>query len=137
CDQVSRMDLNIRLRRRPGESGKDYAKRKPDPKIVQTIGDFLEWPNSTQNRSEFVRQIVDDMLVIDAASILYRTTGKGELCELRPMDGSTIVRYIDEQGITPAPPDPAYAQLWYGIPMVDLTTDQLLYAPRNVKTYRL
>ena len=34
-DQVSRMPLNIRLKRMPGESGKDYAKRKPDLGILK------------------------------------------------------------------------------------------------------
>src|SRR6185369_4646993 len=40
--------------------------------------------------------------------------------------------YIDDNGFTPVPPSPAYAQLWWGIPLVDLTTDQLIYRPRNI-----
>lgn len=136
-DQVCRMPVNIRLRRRPGETSKEYAKRKPDQKILQDLTALIEFPNPEQNRSEFTRKIMDDMLIIDAASVLMRTTSSGKLIELRAIDGATITRYIDEQGYTPLPPSPAYAQLWYGIPMVNLTTEQLIYAPRNVPTYRL
>jgi hypothetical protein len=47
-------------------------------------------------------------------------------------DGADILRLIDDQGYTPAPPSPAYTQLWEGIPRVLLTTDQLVYRPRNI-----
>jgi hypothetical protein len=73
------------------------------------------------------------MLVGDWASVLVLKTPKGQVKEIRAIDGAMITRYIDEQGFTPQPPDPAYAQLWYGIPMVDLRTDQLIYAMRNRK----
>jgi Phage portal protein len=136
-DSVSRLDLNIRLKRMPGESGTEYAKRKPDMGIVNAIAQIIEQPNSDQNRGEFMRQALEDMLVLDAASVLMRKNRRGELLELRAIDGGTIVRYIDEQGYTPLSPKPAYAQVWFGIPMVDLNTDQLLYCPRNLKSNRL
>ena len=136
-DQVSRMPINVRLRRMPGESAKEYSQRKPDMSIIRDVSQIIDFPNPEQNRSEFTRKIMDDMLIIDAASVLMRTTASKQLIELRAIDGATITRYIDEQGFTPLPPSPAYAQLWYGIPMVDLTTDQLIYAARNIPTYQL
>lgn len=136
-DSVSPMPVNIRLRRHPGESGKDYAKRKPDQSILRDIGDIIDHPNPDQNREQFMRALLEDMLTIDAASVLFRTTKAKKLQELRTIDGALITRYIDEQGFTPQPPSPAYAQCWYGTPMVDLNTRQLLYASRNVLPYRL
>lgn len=131
-DIICQLPLNVRLRRLPGESGKDYAKRKPDIGIVRAISDILDHPNPAQTRAEFLRRLLDDMLVIDAASVLFLTNRKNEVQEIRSIDGSTITTYIDDQGYRPMAPDPAYAQVYYGIPRVDLTTDQLLYAPRNI-----
>lgn len=131
-DIICKMPLNIRLKRRAGESGKDYAKRKPDQGIIGAISDILENPNPDQNRPEFIRYLLEDLLVIDAASVLYRTTRKGELVELRAIDGATISRLIDDKGYTPQPPNPAYQQGYYNMPRVDLNTNQLLYAPRNI-----
>jgi phage portal protein BeeE len=136
-DQMTRIPVNVRLKRMPGESAKDYAKRKPDPGVVAAIMNFIDHPNPDETRGEFLRKLLDDMLVGDFASVLLRKTPKGELLEMRAIDGATICRYIDKNGFTPQAPSPAYAQLWYGIPMVDLTTQQLIYAPRNLKTYRL
>lgn len=135
-DQLSRMPVKVKPKREPGEKRIDYDKRVAKDDIAKQLQELVDFPNTEQIRSEFVRKITDDMLVIDAPAILIGRKGN-KVTQLRPLDGATITRYIDEQGFTPAPPSPAYAQLWYGIPMVDLTTDQLLYAPRNVLTYRL
>jgi hypothetical protein len=143
-DQVSRMPINVRLKRKAGESAKDYAKRKPDPAKLNDIEQFLANPNTDQCWGQFMRQLLDDMLVIDAASVLVRRNAKGGVYDFRAIDGAQITRYFDSWGATPQPPNPAYAQIWdagqsggTGVPWVDLSTDQLLYAMRNLKTYRL
>lgn len=131
-DTISRWPIEIGLRRLPGETGKEFASRKPDRSIITAISDIVENPNPDMNRQEFTRRLCEDMLVIDAASALMRTTPKGNLIEIRPITGASITRYIDTQGFTPQPPSPAYAQVWYNLPFVDLTTKQLLYAARNI-----
>jgi hypothetical protein len=143
-DQVSRMPINVRLKRKAGESAKDYAKRKPDPGKLSAIEQFLANPNTDQSWPQFMRMLLDDMLVIDAATVIIRRNAKGGVYDFRAVDGAQIVRYFDAWGATPQPPNPAYAQVWdagqsggTGIPWVDLTTDQCLYAVRNLKTYRL
>src|SRR5690348_1952882 len=72
------------------------------------------------------------MLVIDAATVLVRRTYKGDVAELAVLRGEMITRYIDENGFTPLPPSPAYAQVWWGMPLVNLTLDQLVYKPRKI-----
>lgn len=143
-DQVSRMPINVRLKRKPGETGKDYAKRKPDNGILAVVGHYIEQPNADQCGSQFMRALCEDMLTIDAASVLTRRNAKGGVFDFRAIDGAQIARYFDAWGGTPQPPNPAYAQVWdagqsggNGIPWVDLTTDQLNYAMRNLKTYKL
>jgi len=95
-----------------GESAKDYAKRKPDTAKLRDIEQFLAHPNADQCWSQFMRQLLDDMLVIDAASCLVRKSAKGAVYDFRAIDGAQIARYFDAYGCTPAPPSPAYAQIW-------------------------
>ncbi len=132
-DMICRMPITVRLKRELGETGADHAKRMAKETTLPMLQQLVDCPNPEQTREDFVRDILEDMLVGDWASILIRRT-KNQVKELRAIDGATITRYINEQGYTPTPDEgPAYAQLWYGIPMVDLTTDQLIYAMRNRK----
>ena len=81
--------------------------------------------------------LLEDMLVIDAATIYPRFTRGGSLYSLDVIDGSTITPLIGEDGRSPEPPDPAYQQVLHGVPAADFSTDELLYLPRNVRSHRL
>jgi hypothetical protein len=72
------------------------------------------------------------MLVCDAGSILVQQTLSGKVAAFRWTDGADILRLIDDQGFTPVNGNPAYTQLWEGIPRLLLTTDQLIYRPSNI-----
>ena len=56
---------------------------------------------------------------------------------LNVMDGATIKRVINDDGLTPARPTPPYQQILHGLPAVDYTTNDLLYLPRNKRSHRL
>src|SRR5579862_4727268 len=81
--------------------------------------------------------LVEDMLVLDAATLYPRRARDGSLIALEPLDGGTIKRVLDDWGRTPAPPLPAYQQILKGLPAVDYTADALLYLPRNPRTWRV
>jgi hypothetical protein len=131
-DTVTRAPWEIQQRRRPGETRKDVMARAKGDENLKKLNNFFEYPDREHNWQEWLRPLLDDLLVIDAASILIRKTFKGEIAELPVIRGDMIVRYIDAQGFTPMPPNPAYAQNWWGLPLVDLTTDQLIYKPRSI-----
>lgn len=131
-DVLTRMPWKVQLRAKPGETAKERAARaKNDPKLLK-ITRFMEKPNPEKDWEDFWRPILDDMLVIDAASIFVAKNRTGDVVQLRWVEGSSITRLVDEHGWTPQPPNPAYQQLWYGYPRVDLTTEQLVYKPRNI-----
>jgi hypothetical protein len=135
-DQLCQLKWYIRLRQMPGETRKDVKERRRreqngDPWVAK-LSDIFSRPNSEQTWPEWLRPTLDDMLVCDAASVYLRKNRLNQLAELRWIPGQTIVRYIDDNGYTPLPPDPAYAQLWEGIPRNNLTQDQLFYRPRNI-----
>jgi hypothetical protein len=53
------------------------------------------------------------------------------------MDGATLKRLIGSDGRTPLPPEFAFQQVLKGVPAVDYTLDELVYAPRNLRSYRV
>lgn len=131
-DLIARMKITVRAKRKPTETAAAHAKRSQNDPIIDQLQQLVDQPNSEQTRQDFVRDLIEDMLVGDWSSILVQRAKKNVVSALYAIDGSTITRYINEQGFTPTPQEgPAYAQLWFGMPMVDLDTNQLIYGMRN------
>jgi len=128
-DQLAWREWEIRPR-------KGCATRPDDPAIT-AITSFLETPDMEHDWETWLRALVEDMLVIDAATIFPRRTGNGELYSLDLIDGATIGRVIDPWGRTPTPPAAAYQQVLHGLPAVDYDAKSLLYLPRNYRTNRI
>lgn len=133
-DQITRMPWKIQLRSQPGEPKAARVKREKGDKIIMQLSRLFEYPDSENDWGSWARPLLEDMLVIDAPCVLKRFDKKGALYELRVMKGKMFTRLIDENGYTPQPPNPAYTQLWWGAPAIQLTTKQLLYKPRNIVT---
>lgn len=131
-DSISRIPWQVQYKRQPGETKKQLQERSKGSKDLVKVAKFWEQPDRENCWDDWVRPLVEDMLVIDAASSLVRKTFSGEIAELRVVPGEMFTRYIDKNGYTPLPPDPAYAQIWWGMPLVNLTTEQLVYKPRNI-----
>ena len=81
--------------------------------------------------------LLEDLLVIDAATVYPRYDRGGRLYALDVIDGATIKPLIGEDGRAPDPPDPAYQQVLHGVPAADFSADELLYLPRNIRAHRL
>lgn len=135
-DIVTQARWVVQPRLKHGESQKDHMKRAQGDEYITRIARFFERPNGHDDWATWVRPLLDAMLVTDSGTILLNRSGKkktGPIDRLDVVLGSdSITRYIDEGGYTPEPPSPAYAQCYFGTPRVALTTDQLLYAPRNI-----
>ncbi|MBS0200298.1 MAG: phage portal protein [Proteobacteria bacterium] len=101
------------------------------------ITKLLQRPDGEHRWADWLRMVLEDMYVLDAASIYVQRTYGGDLFALRPIDGATIKRLIDPRGWTPAAPAPAYQQILKGLPAVDYTTAELIYRPRNVRTHKV
>lgn len=132
-DMITRMPHRIQLKPLPGETSKARAERsKGDPNLSK-LNKLFDRPNPEQNWSEFLRPVLEDMLVIDAPAIMVlRNLATRKIQELRWTDGASITILIEEHGFTPPPPNPAYQQQWEGYPRINLTTEQLVYKPRNI-----
>jgi hypothetical protein len=132
-DQMERLAWSIRRRALP--DGRPAA-RDADPRIAE-IEAFFRMPDRVHFWSTWLRQVLEDLFVIDAPALYLRRTRGGGLYALEPIDGASIKRLINADGRTPAPPDPAYQQVLHGLPAVDYTTSELIYRPRNARAHKL
>lgn len=134
-DIVCQTPWQIGLKAIPGETQRERASRQKGDENIINLSRFFERPDREPNSdwSQWSRILVENMLTIDAGSVLVERSKRGRVRTLQALlDGGAISRYVNDRGMTPQPPDVAYAQLWNGLPRVDLTTDQLIYGVRNI-----
>ena len=103
----------------------------------QQLTDFLLLPDRENDWQTWLRMLLEDQFVIDAATIYPRATRGGGVYSLDLMDGALFKRILNPDGRTPIPPDPAYQQYLKGLPAVDYSRDELLYLPRNPRTHKI
>lgn len=132
-DQMVKLKWDIVV----SDDAKDAGVRKLDPKVRQPLLDLWRRPDGVHSWQQWLRVIMDQMLVIDAATLFPRRTLKGDIVRVDYVDGATINRLVNGEGRTPLPPDPAYQQVLHGLPAVNYTVNDLLYAPRNVRADKL
>ncbi len=128
-DQIAAQNFTVRARARsdlPDESAR----------IDKALA-LLASPDRRRSFGDWLRMLLEDLLVIDAATIYPRYDRGGNLYALDVIDGATIKPLIGEDGRAPEPPDPAYQQVLHGVPAADFSADELLYLPRNLRAHRL
>jgi hypothetical protein len=130
-DQIARLAWNIIPRDPKQRVEGEMAER------VKKVEEFFRRPDGNHFWDEWLRLVLEDLLVIDAPAIYRRRTRGGDLFGLEPIDGGTIKRIIDDWGRTPEDPLPAYQQVLKGLPAVDYTTKDIIYRPRNLRTNKV
>jgi hypothetical protein len=135
-DRLTTPQWEFRLIEKKGEKKGDYKRRNAEDVRIEQLTKFFKAPDAEHCFADWLRPLLEDMLVIDAASIYLERDLKGRVANLRVIDGGTIGRMLTDQGFTPPPPQVAYQQVLYGLPAHDLTTDELVYAMRNPRTNR-
>ena len=144
-DQIGRLNWEFRLKQKPGETKSEQARRNAANKDgrIERLREFFAFPDGEHTWQQWIRLLMEDLLVLDAATIVPITSADGALWgegktlhALEIVDGATIARKIDIMGRTPAPPDVAYQQIIKGLPAIDFTRDQLIYRPRNLRPHK-
>jgi SPP1 gp7 family putative phage head morphogenesis protein len=130
-DQMCKMEWGFGVKVRAGK------------KVVQgdarcdQLNDFFAYPDKEHPWETWLRALLEDLLVLDAPTLYPRRTLGGDLYGFELVDGATIKRVIDATGRTPLPPEVAYQQILKGVPAADYHRDELVYAPRNVRTHKV
>jgi portal protein len=113
---------------------------------IAALENFLQKPDGLTRWKTWLRSLLEDMFVIDAATLYCQRTRSGQLFALQQLDGATIKRVIDDWGRTPQPYrdaddaivfPPAYQQVFKGLPAVNYSARDIIYRPRNVRAHRV
>lgn len=136
-DRIASKSWHFRLKAKPGELQAETKERSNgDPRII-ALTNFFQFPDSVLSFAKWTRMLLEDRLVIDAATIEVQRTRGGQILNLLPVDGATINVLIDNTGRRPQYPLPAYQQIVHGLIASDFTTSDLLYMPANVRNHKL
>lgn len=137
CEQVwfdlcSRPELVIKPRDRLTKD--DNGDPIPPAKLEAIYGDriakweaFFAKPDKRRSLKQWMRMMLKERLEIDAVSIFKHKDRSGGLYALEILDGSTIKPLLDERGMAPSPPYPAYQQFVYGVPGMLILNSDLIY----------
>src|ERR1700739_3590578 len=128
-DQIEKLDWTIKPRN----------EKRPDKDAVSRIDqliDFWRSPNGEQPFATWLREALEDVLVLDAAAFELRRNRGGKIIGLDIVDGSTVKVLLDDTGRRPQSPAPAYEQIIHGRPWRLLTSDELMYLPRNPRPHK-
>ncbi len=136
------------------ESGGDHVRamakaREKYTDEINRVREFWENPDRANGLTftDWLMIAAEETLVIDALAIFPQPTVGGDLFGLQILDGATIKPLIDDRGMRPLPPAPAYQQILYGFPRSEFsansddpaadgefTADDLAYMVRNRRT---
>lgn len=113
---------------------------------ISRLRQFWEQPDKSNGLlfNDWLNIALEEILVLDAWAVWPQSNVGGELHALQILDGSTIKPLIDDRGMRPIPPNPAYQQILFGFPRSEFaaptegesadgefTSDELSYMIRN------
>jgi len=129
-DQLLRVPWTIQVRNKP----------RATSKFVDEIRQFFRRPDRILSYSQWSRKYLDDLFVIDAPTLYLERNLGGKLHSAEVLDGAKIFPLIDDTGRRPQTivevgPDgvryerrqPAFQQITKGLPMINLSEDEIIY----------
>lgn len=130
-DQLSELSGSVQPRKAPHQQH-----RPPADERCKALTKWFRKPDGENYFDQWMRMLADDQLVIDASTLVRRDDRAGRFHAAEVIDGATISRLLDVTGRTPTY-GPAYQQVLKGLPAVNYTTEEIIYAPRNKRTYKV
>jgi hypothetical protein len=116
---------------------------------IDRVRTFWENPDRANGLTftDWLMIALEELLVIDALAVWPQKTVGGDLYGLQILDGATIKPLLDDRGMRPMTPAPAFQQILYGFPRAEFsannddpkadgefTSDDLAYMVRNRRT---
>jgi hypothetical protein len=137
-DQASRQSWAICSRDRTASAAANAGR-------IEAAKTFFKRPDGEHGFADWLRILLEEVFVTDAATLYMRRDRGGRLQALLPLDGATIKPVIDAWGRTPQPYrdgdalvyPAAYQQILKGYPAIDYSARDLIYRPRNPRVNRV
>ena len=88
---------------------------------IYRLRTFWENPDKANGLTfiDWMMMALEEILVLDAWAIWPQKTVGGDLYGFQILDGSTIKPMLDDRGMRPMAPQPAYQQILYGFPRAE------------------
>ena len=159
-NKITSMDWDIVLsedasEKISAESGKDHVRAMADARgryteDINRLRNFWEQPDRANGYTwaDWLNIFLEDSLVLDAVAIWPHKSVCNELYGFQLLDGSTIKPLIDDRGMRPMAPNPAFQQILFGFPRSEFmatndaenadgefTSDELTYLVKNRRTW--
>jgi hypothetical protein len=159
-NKITSMDWDIVLsedasEKISAESGKDHVRAMADARgkyteDINRLREFWEQPDRANGYTwaDWLNIFLEDNLVLDAVAIWPQKSVGGDLYGFQLLDGSTIKPLIDDRGMRPMPPNPAFQQILFGFPRSEFmatndaenadgefSSDELTYLVKNRRTW--
>lgn len=134
--RIASHDWEFRLQPEPGEPKESISNRSWKDSRIQNLTRLFQRPDGEHDWPEWLKGWLEDNIVIDAATIWADRDSKDNIGRLIGLDGSTISRVIDDNGMTPMPPYVAYQQIIHGLPAIDLMFDDILFTIENYRAHK-
>ncbi len=129
-DQLLRLPWTIQVKGKPRASSK----------AADQMRAFFRRPDGILSYSQWTRKLLDDLFCVDAPSVFIERDLGGTVRQAQVLDGGTIFPLIDDTGRRPDTTyrqdasgivyehrQPAFQQIIKGLPMVNLSADELMY----------
>ena len=101
-DQIEKLDWAIKPRREKPADADARARGS------HRLAEFWRRPDGERPFATWLRELLEDVLVLDAPALELRRNRGGDIIGLDIVDGATIKLLLDETGRRPKPPAPAY-----------------------------
>ncbi len=131
--QITHLNWSVGPKDITSKTVMDEKNQKNSKELIE----FFRHPTgkNTISFTNWLKQIMEDLLVVDAVAVYRRRTRGGRIIGYLPIDGASIELMLLHDGTTPDPPDIAYVQKIHGQETARLTSDELIYTMMNPRTH--
>ena len=130
-DQMAQIEWSVMPRKLAHQSNRPKADER-----CTKMEELFRRPDGHTPWQQWCSQLIEEHLVVDAATIYRRRSLGGETIRLELMDGTRMLPLLNYDGLRPEE-GPAYKQNLKGFPAVDYSKDDLLYMPRNPRVNKI
>lgn len=136
-DQIKKVQWRFGLKVTPGDAPGSIRKKSQNDPRVQKIETFFKFPDGFHDWETWLGMWIEDVLVTDAPAFRIDKNRGGDVTALVQVTGETIHPLRAPDGTVPKAPEAAYQQILKGMVASNLTTEELLYWPRNPRVNKL
>jgi len=131
--QITHLDWSIS----PIEITDETVQDEKNIKNSKELKSFFKYPTGKKDSSftNWIKQLLEDLLVIDAVAIAKKFNRRGDIIGYLPVDASTIELILEQDGTLPEPPQFAYLQRVNGREQARLTTEEMIYSMMTPRTH--